>query len=218
MNIVKYVRTRLHFIRKLPLEMYPYVPDLFLQYRDWVAAPDVKRIRGGYEYKGKFYPDYLTVGGACHAVFPVALKYCKGQGVDIGAGYWPLPGATPVDPFRGPGQQLRLEDIGKATLDYMFSSHCLEHIVDWRAALSDWNEKLKTDGIIFLYLPHPDCGLWHPGSPFVGSGHKWIPEINLIKRFLESMGHTIIACDPGPDSMSSFFIASRRNASPQFTE
>lgn len=161
--------------KDLPLEYFPDSPDLFKIYRHLARHPDLKREPGGWIYKGIFYPDYLNVGGASHAIFPVALKYCLGNGVDIGAGFWPLPGAIPVDISRGPGAGTTLADFSANSLDYIFSSHCLEHLENYNDALTNWVIKLRPGGIIFLYLPHPDCAIWHPGSPFVGDGHKWIP-------------------------------------------
>src|SRR5690348_8046504 len=76
-----------------PLESLPNVPDLFHMYRVLSQDPHLKRMPGGWLYRDKFYPDYLTVGGAAHAIFPEARKYCRGAGIDVGAGLWPLPGA-----------------------------------------------------------------------------------------------------------------------------
>jgi hypothetical protein len=96
------VRMGLTRLKTKPLETLPGCPDLFLVYRDLLQNPEVRRRPGGWEYRGTFYPDYLTVGGAGHAIFREALKYCRGKGIDVGAGLWPLPGATPIDIWRGP--------------------------------------------------------------------------------------------------------------------
>jgi SAM-dependent methyltransferase len=200
-------------IRRLmtpPLESLPNAPDLFNVYRYLYQHPDIERKPGGWFYKGKFYPDYLTVGGASHAIFREALIFCQGRGIDIGAGLWPLPGATPVDIWRGQGIKQSISDYPDGTLDYVFSSHCLEHIMNWQEALSEWVRKLRVGGIIFLYLPHPDCAIWYPGSPFVGNGHKWIPTPEVIKQAL--LGHRceIIQFDDGPDAMQSFYTCGRK--------
>src|SRR5688500_7427353 len=73
-----------------PLESLPDVPDIFSVYRSLLNHPDLTRTPGGWMYRGRFYPDFLTVGGASHAIFPVALKLCQGKGIDVGAGLWPL--------------------------------------------------------------------------------------------------------------------------------
>ena len=196
--------------KELPrLETLPHAPDLFFAYRELSENSDLERMPGGWFYNDAFYPDYLTVGGAGHAIFRVALKYCKGNGVDIGAGLWPLPGATAVDVWRGPGAGKVISDFADGSLDYIFSSHCLEHIENWRETLAEWVRKLSSNGTIFLYLPHPDCAIWHPGSPFVGDGHKWSPTPAIIKAALEETGCRIEACDDGPDAMQSFYVCAR---------
>ena len=81
----------------LPLEKFQNAPDLFHQYRAFLRQPELTRKPGGWEYKGRFYQDYLTVGGAGHAIFRIALRYCQGTGIEVGAGLWPLPGAVPAD-------------------------------------------------------------------------------------------------------------------------
>jgi hypothetical protein len=200
-------------VRTEPLETLPDVPDLFKVYRELIRKPSVTRKPGGWEYKGKFYPDYLTVGGACHTIFREALKYCKGDGIDIGAGLWPLPGAVAVDVWRGPGAAKNIAEISVASQDFVFSSHCLEHNMDWEIKLSDWISKVKRGGVVFLYLPHPECGIWEVGSPFVGGDHKWTPTPQIIRKTLEANYCKVIAQDDGPDSMYSFWQCAQKDAS-----
>lgn len=207
---VKKLLRMLRRLMTLPLESLPSAPDLFHIYRYLNQHPDLERKPGGWSYKGKFYPDYLTVGAASHAIFREAVKLCRGAGIDVGAGLWPLPGAIPVDAWRGPGVGRVVSDFADDSLDYVFSSHCLEHVEGWREALGEWLKKLKEGGIIFLYLPHPDCAIWHPGSPLVGDGHKWIPTPELIKQRLHELGCEIVQFDDGPDAMQSFYVCGRK--------
>ena len=211
-RLLRVIRSILRRLIKPPLESLPNAPDLFRAYRYLYQHPDLERKPGGWFYKGEFYPDYLTVGGASYAIFRDALKFCQGQGIDVGAGLWPLPGAVPVDVWRGPGVGRNVADFEDGSLDYVFSSHCLEHIENWRKALSEWIKKLKPGGVIFLYLPHPDCAIWHPGSPFVGHGHKWIPTPEVIKQTLRELGCEIVQLGDGPDAMQSFYICERKQS------
>ena len=55
-------------------------------------------------------------------------------------------------------------------------------------------------------LPHPDCAIWHPKSPFVGTGHRWIPTPAVIKDALTEYGCPVRAFDDGPDAMRSFYV------------
>lgn len=214
MLLEKIRRLPIAFFQRLfrpPLESLPDAPDLFLAYRGFSRHPDLQRSPGGWLYKGNFYPDYLTVGGASHTIFRTALRHCSGKGIDVGAGYWPLPGSIAVDLYRGEGLARSLDDFDDGSLDFVFSSHCLEHIAEWRPALLQWTSKLKAGGIIFLYLPHPSCAIWHPGSPMVGDVHKWIPELETVASCLKELGCDIVASDDGPDAMCSFYICARKS-------
>lgn len=197
-----------------PLEELPDAPDLFRDYRHLVRHPDLERRPGGWVYKGAFYPDYLTVGGASHAIFDRATRVCIGSGIDVGAAYWPLPGAIPVDAERGPGAGRTVDEFADGSLDFVFSSHCLEHIDDWRAALAAWVRKVRPGGVVFLYLPHPECEIWHPGSPMVGDGHKWIPTPALLADALTSLGCEVTAREDAPDLMRSFHVVARKSPDP----
>jgi SAM-dependent methyltransferase len=113
---------------------------------------------GLFEYRGVLYPDYLKHGNAMQFIAATAAHFCKGEGLDIGAGQWPLPGATAIerDQFYGADYLPGME------WDYIFSSHCLEHLVDPVSTLMHWKSRLKPGGTLFLYLPHPDMEYWRP--------------------------------------------------------
>ena len=191
------------------LEEMPDSPILFKQYRLMLLTGHT-RVPGGWIYEGEFYPDYLTVGGNSFAIRRTAVKYCKGCGLDIGAGYWPLPGSTPIDNEVGSGAANRIEDIQNESQDYVFSSHCLEHILEWEKALDTWISKIKPGGILFLYLPHPSCKLWHMSNPFMKDVHKWVPDPQTISRAVTQRGLTIVDKDDGPDHFFSFFVCARK--------
>jgi SAM-dependent methyltransferase len=191
------------------LEEMPDGPLLFHRYRALIATGH-KRVKGGWIYNGEFYPDYLTVGGNSIAIRGTALKYCRGQGLDIGAAYWPLPGSTPIDTEIGQGIKNRIEDIPDNSQDYVFSSHCLEHIPNWGEALDIWIRKLKLQGILFLYLPHSSCKLWHMSNPCMAQAHKWVPDPEVVSNALAERGLVIIERDDGPDHFYSFFVCARK--------
>jgi hypothetical protein len=213
-SVIKRLRGFLKQCLGLPpvsLEEMPNCPALFQTYRHLVSAGH-KRVPGGWIYEEEFYPDYLTVGGNSFAIRRTALKYCRGQGLDIGAGYWPLPGSTPIDMEQGPGIDNNLEDIPPNSQDYVFSSHCLEHISEWEKALDAWISKVKSGGILFLYLPHPSCKLWHMSNPFMKNIHKWVPDPERISKAVAEKGLTIIDKDDGPDHFFSFFVCARKTS------
>lgn len=111
-----------------------------------------------YHYEGILYPQYLKHGNVMQFIAPVAAHFCKGRGLDVGCSKWPFPGAQGVDlTLGGDAMKLPGEDW-----DYIFSSHCLEHLVDPVRAIEHWREKLREGGVLFLYLPHPDMAYWRP--------------------------------------------------------
>lgn len=68
--------------------------------------------------------------------------------------------------------------IEDASVDAVFSSHLLEHIVDHKAALKDWVRCIKKGGYLTLYLPDEDE---YPkvGQPGANPDHKW--DVNYQK-------------------------------------
>lgn len=111
-----------------------------------------------FEYRGAKYPDYIRNGNACRFILPMAAEFCQGRGLDVGAGKWPLPGATPVDLASG-GDAMALPE---GLFNFVFSSHCLEHLDDPVAAIEHWKSRIVPGGLLFLYLPHPDMRYWRP--------------------------------------------------------
>jgi SAM-dependent methyltransferase len=111
-----------------------------------------------FEYRGALYPSYLKHGNAQRFIEPIAKQFCRGIGLDIGAGDWPLKGARPIDLKNG-GDAMALPE-GK--WDYIFSSHCLEHLPNPVAAIEHWTTRLRAGGVLFLYLPHHSQKYWRP--------------------------------------------------------
>jgi len=64
-----------------------------------------------------------------------------------------------------------------ASVDAIFSSHCLEHIDDYRATLAAWWSLIKVGGHLCLYLPHRDL---YPNIGTEGANpdhkHDFVPE------------------------------------------
>lgn len=133
-------------------------------------------------HQGKDYPSFQASGNAARFVIPFAQEVCKGVGVDVGCNRneWAFPGAIPVDPVLNQWDAYNLPwtndlmhaskniyDQAKAFLsingyDYIFSSHCLEHLPNWVQALDYWHSRLKSGGVVFLYLPDYSQTYWRP--------------------------------------------------------
>ena len=111
----------------------------------------------------------------------LTTHYTMGRGLDVGCGsekIWPSAigldsgkqWGKPVADLTGDGSDLSL--FADSSLDYVFSSHFLEHTVDFRGTLQEWWRVIKVGGYLAMYLPHkqfyPNCG-----QPGANADHKW---------------------------------------------
>ena len=114
----------------------------------------------------------------------------KGEGIDIGCGGDPvLPTAMPFD--RPQGDCNRIRDYVQRQFDFVYSSHCLEHMEDPARALADWWSLVKPGGALFLIVPDEDLyeqGFWpsrfnpdHKWTFTIAKRRSWSPvSINLL--------------------------------------
>lgn len=123
-----------------------------------------------FNYRGELYPTYLRDGNAARGITALAKHFCTGHGLDVGAGDWVFEGATPIDIKNGTDAM----SLPSVQCDYVFSSHCLEHLDDPIAALEHWRSRLVDGGVLFLYLPHPDMEYWRP-QHCRKHRHMWYP-------------------------------------------
>lgn len=138
------------------------------------------------EYKNKKYPRFQSLGMASQFAIPYAKHVCLGEGYDIGCMKveWSLPGSIPID--------LDFEDDYHATnlpkkgVDYIFSSHCLEHIDGWVDVMDYWYETLKSGGTLFLYLPDYSQEYWKPWN---NRKHRHIFTPEIIKDYMIDKGY-----------------------------
>lgn len=88
-------------------------------------------------------------------------KYMSGTGLDIGYkgsvqdADPVLPTAIGVD-FDYPGYDGKTLPFADESQDYVFSSHCLEHIEDYEQAIKEWYRVLKIGGYLIVTVPHKD--------------------------------------------------------------
>ena len=114
-------------------------------------------------FNNKLYPAFQAEGHAAQFAMPFAKHVCKGTGYDVGCNKpeWALPGAVPIDLTFNNG--FNAENLPEGEVDYIFSSHCLEHIAsDWYGILQYWKSKIKPGGTLFLYLPDYSQEYWRP--------------------------------------------------------
>jgi SAM-dependent methyltransferase len=143
---------------------------------------------------------------------PLALQWCQGHGVELGAAAHNPFGledclnvapridyeffaqsqrdmcgeVAPVDLW-GDACHIPVED---EALDYVISSHVIEHLPDVVSAFVEWDRVLKPGGIIFIIFPKRDalpadkdkslstidefCDAWLDQGPEpYYQGHKW---------------------------------------------
>jgi SAM-dependent methyltransferase len=78
-------------------------------------------------------------------------NWFSGTGIDIGAGDDPHPLATfRFDKPNGDAHEL---PFAKESFDWIYSSHCLEHLERPVPALLNWWEKLKPNGFLVVTVP-----------------------------------------------------------------
>lgn len=152
-------------------------------------------------HNGKVYPEFQEDGFAAKFAFPFAKEVCKGWGYDIGCGRpeWAFPGAMPID--------LTIDDEWDANnlprdkkADYIFSSHCLEHVDNWVDTLDSWRWRLQKGGTLFLYLPDFSQSYWRPWH---NRKHRHVFTPEIIRTYLEDRGYENIFVS-GIDLNNSF--------------
>jgi len=115
----------------------------------------------------KCYPQRLARG--------VFDKYLKGNGIDIGCGDDILSGpyckAVPYDLQNGDAQYMN--GINDNEFDFVYSSHCLEHLNDINTGMQNWIRICKSGG--YLYIVVPEERLYEKSTfPSVfNSQHRW---------------------------------------------
>lgn len=150
------------------------------------------------QHNGNKYPDWQGRGNAARWIMPLAQYIIDTErmvGYDIGYSKeaWMLPGAIGIEPTIDPNWDAMKLPAGE--VDYIFSSHCLEHVQrNWYDCIDYWLSKIRIGGILFLYLPHSSQTYWHPSS-----NRKHIHSFNgsEIETYLNDLGHKVYVsgCD-----------------------
>ena len=87
------------------------------------------------DYKGDTYPHFQAIGNASQFAIPFAMYVCNGYGYDVGCmkQEWAFPNSVPIDLSFNNGWEA--DKLPPLDPDYIFSSHCLEHVPDWVATM-----------------------------------------------------------------------------------
>jgi SAM-dependent methyltransferase len=82
-------------------------------------------------------------------------KYFKGRGVDFGGGSDPITKDCLVyDLSVSPSMNAQRPDLPKESFDWVFSSHCLEHLPDPEVAFENWWDLVRPQGYLVVSVPH----------------------------------------------------------------
>lgn len=115
------------------------------------------------------------------------VPYTRGLGLDLGCGPWKawphFIGVDNFDEWAGfewrpdvPADCTNLSMFADASLNFVFSSHLLEHIENTEKTLREWWRVIRPDGHLVLYLPHKD---FYPNIGEEGSNpdhkHDFLP-------------------------------------------
>jgi SAM-dependent methyltransferase len=146
----------------------------------------------------------------------------KGEGIDIGCGPDPvLPSAMPFD--KPQGDVNRIRDHVQRQFDYVYSSHCLEHMHDPPAAVAGWWSLVKPGGVLFLIVPDEDVyeqGLWpsrfnrdHKWTFTIAKHKSWSPvSINLLDLVRALPGSELVDIRLQDDNCERYLLSNGSRA------
>lgn len=130
-------------------------------------------------------------------------QYFKGHGIDIGCGNDPIiPDCDKWDIEQGDAEKMM--GVANGTYDWVFSSHCLEHIINPQEALFHWWRIIKPGGYLIFLVPEEDLyeqGVWpsifnpdHRHTFSISKSASWCPSaVNLVDMVMRLQGHKIIS-------------------------
>ncbi|TGY90309.1 SAM-dependent methyltransferase [Marinicauda algicola] len=135
-----------------------------------------------------------------------ACKYLVGDGVDIGGEPDPLALYRTVFPLitsvktwdLGDGDAQFMAGVEDGRYDFVFSSHCLEHLRDPFEGLKNWLRVVKPGGHIVFMIPEEDMyerGVWpsthnrdHKRTFTVFKEKSWSPDTTNVLDLVKSLG------------------------------
>jgi SAM-dependent methyltransferase len=129
-------------------------------------------------------------------------RYLVGDGIDIGCGNDPVTDdCMRWDLPQGDAQEL--SGVSSAQFDWVYSSHCLEHLHDPHRAVTRWWEVLRDSGYLLIVVPDEDLyeqGVWpsqfnpdHKSTFTIHKSHSWSPvSINLTELVAPLPDHQTI--------------------------
>jgi len=82
-------------------------------------------------------------------------KYFVGRGLDVGAGedVLKIPGVEVKGWDLPDGDAQKLSGVRDDEYDFLYSSHCLEHLVDVEESLQNWFRVVRPAGWLYIVVP-----------------------------------------------------------------
>ena len=133
----------------------------------------------------------------------LAAPYTRGLGIDVGCGpkkafpkFIGVDNCVDTQLFGIPiAPDIKVEScetlpFDDGELDFVFSSHTLEHVTDFKRALAEWWRVVKPGGHLVLYLPHAELypRIGEPGSN-PDHKHDFLPS-HITDAMAEVAEHT----------------------------
>lgn len=120
--------------------------------------------------------------------------YMSGRGLDVGGtGYLPdvhaiLPTAEMVD-LNYPGYDGITLPFTDSSQDFVYSSHCLEHIDNYQTTIQEWMRVTKSKGHIVIVVPHRDLYEKKLDLPsrFNGDHKRFYTAASLLQEIQDSL-------------------------------
>jgi len=116
--------------------------------------------------------------------------YFQGQVIDIGCGSDPIKTSIPPVCWDiADGDAMLMSSIPPNTFDTVYSSHCLEHLMDINIALSNWVRICKPNG--FLYIVVPDYTLYEKRTwpSLFNCDHKHSFSLTIVRETVNRSNH-----------------------------
>lgn len=99
-------------------------------------------------------------------------KYLIGKGIDIGCGKDPVtPDCMQWDIEQGDAQ--RMDGLDPESFDWVFSSHCIEHMRNVHEAIHNWWALVKEGGYMVIICPDEDLYEQHVWPSVFNDDHKF---------------------------------------------
>lgn len=154
------------------------------------------------EFRGEIYPGFQSTGNAAKFAMPFAREVLP-TGIIFDIGYskeeWKFPDSVGIDMKDGDGYHAM--NLPNIQADGIFSSHLLEHLDNWVDVLDYWTGRLKSGGVLFLYLPDYSQHYWRP---FYNRKHRSCFEPHIIRDYFKASGHYHKIFVSGVDAYNSF--------------